>query len=78
QTPVNWMGVTWSFKKYMDYVYSAGMGGQLCKGDGRTRSDPSKQYGTGGTLTGPHLPISPSPRPRVLLPPTNFFSRFIP
>ncbi|NEP77580.1 MAG: hypothetical protein F6K39_04970 [Okeania sp. SIO3B3] len=26
----------------------------------------------------PHLPISPSPRPRVLLPPTNFFSRFIP
>ncbi len=24
QTPVNWMGVPWSFKKYMDEVYSAG------------------------------------------------------
>lgn len=51
QAPVNWMGVPWSFKRYMDYVYSAGMGGQLCAGDGRTRKDPSKQYGTGGTLT---------------------------
>ena len=50
QAPVNWMGVPWSFKKYMDYVYSAGMDGRLCDGDGRTRKDPSKQYGTGGTL----------------------------
>ena len=50
QTPVNWMGVPWSFKRYMDHVYSAGMMGQLCDGDGRTRKDPSKQYGTGGTL----------------------------
>ncbi|MEM6692315.1 MAG: NAD(P)H-dependent oxidoreductase [Planctomycetota bacterium] len=52
QSPVNWMGVPWSFKKYMDFVYSFGMDGRLCKGDGRTRSDPSKQYGSGGTLTG--------------------------
>lgn len=52
QTPVNWMGVPWSFKRYMDYVYSAGMDGRLCVGDGRTRKDPSKQYGMGGTLTG--------------------------
>lgn len=36
QTPVNWMGVPWSFKKYMDEVYTAGMHGQLCQGDGRT------------------------------------------
>lgn len=52
QSPVNWMGVPWSFKKYMDYVYSAGMDGRLCDGDGRTRKDPSRQYGSGGTLTG--------------------------
>ncbi|MEM6550844.1 MAG: NAD(P)H-dependent oxidoreductase [Planctomycetota bacterium] len=52
QSPVNWMGVPWSFKKYMDHVYSFGMDGRLCDGDGRTRSDPSRQYGTGGTLTG--------------------------
>ena len=51
QSPVNWMEVPWSFKRYMDFVYSAGMGGQLCEGDGRSRQDPSQQYGTGGTLT---------------------------
>ena len=58
QSPVNWMGVPWSFKKYMDEVYSAGMGGQLCAGDGRTRSDPSKQYGSGGTLAGKKYMLS--------------------
>ena len=58
QSPVNWMGVTWSFKKYMDEVYSAGMGGQLCAGDGRTREDASKQYGTGGTLAGKKYMLS--------------------
>lgn len=52
QTPVNWMGVPWSFKKYMDLVYSAGLSGALCNGDGRTRSDSSKHYGSGGTLLG--------------------------
>ncbi|WP_394224767.1 NAD(P)H-dependent oxidoreductase [Pseudoalteromonas spongiae] len=51
QTPVNWMGVTWSFKKYMDEVYTAGMGGALCVGDGRTEEAPKKNYGMGGTLT---------------------------
>ena len=49
QSPVNWMGVPWTFKRYTDTVYSAGMEGALCNGDGRTRSDPSKQYGSGGT-----------------------------
>ncbi len=58
QTPVNWMGVPWKFKQYMDDVYSAGMGGQLCAGDGRTRSDPSKQYGSGGTLSGKKYMLS--------------------
>ena len=52
QTPVNWMEVSWSFKRYMDYVYSAGMDGRLCSGDGRTSNDANKQYGSGGTLTG--------------------------
>ena len=58
QTPVNWMGVPWTFKKYMDEVYTAGMDGRLCDGDGRTRKDPAKQYGTGGTLTGKKYMIS--------------------
>ncbi|NKC21306.1 NAD(P)H-dependent oxidoreductase [Pseudoalteromonas galatheae] len=51
QTPINWMGVPWSFKKYMDEVYTAGMGGALCVGDGRTEEAPKKNYGMGGTLT---------------------------
>lgn len=51
QTPCNWMGVPWTFKKYMDEVYTAGMDGRLCSGDGRTREDVSKQYGSGGSLT---------------------------
>ncbi len=50
QTPVNWMGVPWSFKKYMDEVYTAGMGGQLCVNDGRSTDAPKKHYGTGGVL----------------------------
>lgn len=58
QTPVNWMGIPWSFKKYQDYVYSFGMDGRLCAGDGRTREDASKQYGTGGTLTGKKYMLS--------------------
>ncbi|MEM7009848.1 MAG: NAD(P)H-dependent oxidoreductase [Verrucomicrobiota bacterium] len=58
QSPVNWMGVPWSFKKYMDHVYSFGMDGRLCNGDGRTREDPSRQYGTGGTLVGKRYMMS--------------------
>jgi len=58
QTPVNWMGVPWSFKKYMDTVYTAGMDGTLCEGDGRTRSDDSKHYGSGGSATGKHYMLS--------------------
>lgn len=58
QTPCNWMGVPWPFKKYMDMVYSAGMDGRLCDGDGRTRQDPSKQYGSGGTLSGKKYMLS--------------------
>ncbi len=42
----------------MDEVYSAGMDGTLCQGDGRTRSDASKQYGTGGSLTGKRYMLS--------------------
>jgi modulator of drug activity B len=52
QTPVNWMGVPWVFKKYMDEVYTAGMGGALCNGDGRTEEAPKANYGNGGTLHG--------------------------
>ncbi|WP_299365161.1 NAD(P)H-dependent oxidoreductase [Winogradskyella sp.] len=58
QMPVNWMATSWSFKKYQDYVYSFGMDGRLCAGDGRSRQDTTKQYGTGGTLTGKKYMLS--------------------
>ncbi len=51
QSPVNWMTIPWSFKKYMDEVFTAGMGGALCAFDGRTAEEPKKNYGTGGTQT---------------------------
>ena len=58
QSPVNWMGMPWTFKQYMDEVYTAGMGGQLCDGDGRHRNAPEKQYGSGGTLGGKKYMLS--------------------
>lgn len=58
QSPVNWMGVPWSFKKYMDLVYTAGMDGSLCTGDGRSSSNPKSGYGTGGALSGKKYMLS--------------------
>ena len=58
QSPVNWMGVPWSFKKYMDDIYTAGMQGALCDGDGRTSSAPKQNYGAGGTLDGTKYMLS--------------------
>ncbi|PEN13302.1 flavodoxin [Longibacter salinarum] len=51
QFPVNWMSMPWSLKKYMDEVYTAGMDGRMCNGDGRHGPDENHQYGLGGTLT---------------------------
>ena len=58
QTPVNWMGVPWTFKRYMDEVYTEGMAGQLCAGDGRTSDKPKENYGAGGTLKGTQYMMS--------------------
>ncbi len=58
QTPVNWMGVTWKFKKYMDEVYSSGMDGSLCNNDGRDIKSPKKNYGGGGCLVNTQYMLS--------------------
>lgn len=52
QAPVNWMGLPWMAKKYVDEVYSSGMMGKLCAGDGRTAENPKKNYGSAGSLKG--------------------------
>lgn len=58
QFPVNWMSVPWSFKKYMDEVYTAGMDGRMTVGDGRTADAPKANYGMGGTLYGTRYMLS--------------------
>jgi modulator of drug activity B len=51
QSPVYWFGAPWIYKKYVDEVFTAGMfQGSFLTGDGRTRGDPSKQYGSGGLM----------------------------
>src|SRR4029077_16216298 len=51
QTPVNWFSAPWIYKKYVDEVFNVGLAKEvLLVGDGRTRQDPSRQYGTGGKM----------------------------
>jgi len=50
QSPTNWMGLPWSFKKYMDEVYTAGMFGKMSQNDGRSAESPKKNYGSGGLM----------------------------
>lgn len=59
QSPVFWFGMPWIYKKYVDEVFTAGMFLQsFLTGDGRTREDPSKQYGSGGKLQGKKYMLS--------------------
>lgn len=53
QSPVYWFGMPWIHKKYIDEVFTAGLFQQsFLVDDGRTRDDPSRQYGTGGKMHG--------------------------
>lgn len=47
QFPAWWMCEPWIVKKYLDEVYLASYE-ILFSGDGRSRNDPSKKYGSGG------------------------------
>ena len=59
QTPVNWFSAPWIYKKYVDEVFNIGLAKEaLLAGDGRTRQDPSRQYGTGGKMQGKKFMIS--------------------
>ena len=55
QAPLNWMSVSWSFKKYMDEVLTAGMMGKLSAGDGRSAATPKANYGLGGLLNAKYM-----------------------
>ncbi|APW43192.1 NAD(P)H-dependent oxidoreductase [Rhodoferax saidenbachensis] len=59
QSPVYWFGTPWIYKKYVDEVFTAGMmQSSFITGDGRTREDPAKQYGSGGLLQGKQYMVS--------------------
>jgi modulator of drug activity B len=59
QSPVCWFGAPWIYKKYIDEVFTAGMLQQcFLSGDGRTRTDSGKQYGTGGMMQGKKYMLS--------------------
>jgi len=52
QTPVYWFGLPSLFKSYIDKVLMVGYAqGTTLTGDGRTREDLNKKYGSGGLLT---------------------------
>ncbi len=57
QMPGWWMGEPWILKKYIDEVFTAGHG-SLYASDGRTRSDASKKYGSGGLIQGKKYMLS--------------------
>jgi modulator of drug activity B len=50
QYPVYWMTLPWKAKKYVDEVFSEGASTVTYANDGRSRSDKSKKYGSGGLM----------------------------
>ena len=59
QAPVYWFGAPWIYKKYVDEVFTTGLVQQkMLVDDGRSRADPSKQYGTGGKMQGKKYMLS--------------------
>ncbi|WPP00544.1 NAD(P)H-dependent oxidoreductase [Pseudomonas sp. HR96] len=57
QMPGWWMGAPWTVKKYLDEVLTEGHG-SLYANDGRTRSDASQKYGSGGLVQGKQYMIA--------------------
>ena len=58
QMPGWWMGEPWIVKKYIDEVFSAGTNNGIYANDGRSRSDASKRYGSGGLMQGKKYMLS--------------------
>lgn len=55
QYPVYWMGLPWIAKKYIDETFTQG---RHYVNDGRSRTDSSKLYGSGGLLQGKKYMLS--------------------
>ncbi|EPX72714.1 FAD binding oxidoreductase [Schizosaccharomyces octosporus yFS286] len=57
QFPGWWMGLPWPLKKYIDEVFTIGYG-KLFASDGRSHTNPTKNYGKGGLLHGKSYMLS--------------------
>lgn len=51
-TAIWWFGLPFDFKKYIDNVFTEGHDSGIYKSDGRSSSNPTRNYGTGGMLHG--------------------------
>ena len=55
QMPGWWMSAPWQYKKYEDEVFGHEL---ICGGDGRSRHDATKLYGTGGKCVNAYYMVS--------------------
>lgn len=51
-TPVWWFQIPFGFKEYLDVVFTEGHQNGIYRSDGRSRSNPNINYGTGGLMHG--------------------------
>ncbi len=51
-TPIWWFGLPHDFKRYFDVVLTAGHKNGIYLSDGRRSANPTRNYGTGGSLQG--------------------------
>lgn len=51
-TPIWWFQIPFGFKKYIDEVFTEGHQNGIYKSDGRSRTNPEINYGTGGLMHG--------------------------
>lgn len=74
QMPGWWMGLPWTVKRYIDEVFTVGAG-TIYASDGRTREDPTKQYGTGGLMQGRRymMSLTWNAPAEAFIEPENFF-----
>lgn len=59
-TPIWWFQVPNRFKKYIDQVFTAGHNNGIYSSDGRSRSNPDVNYGTGGLMHGKSYMVTSS------------------
>ena len=59
QTPINWFGAPWIYKQYIDEILNCGLQNEkFLVGDGRSRKDVKRQYGSGGKMQGKRFMVS--------------------